>query len=54
MGTITRVDKGSFDLQHTFSMVSYLSSNIVSIVGWYVDRDALKHMTYDKKLFNKI
>jgi hypothetical protein len=35
----------------TFSMVSCLSSNIMSSVGWYVDSGALRHMTYDKTLF---
>jgi hypothetical protein len=35
-------------------MVSCLSSNIVSSVGWYVDSGASRHMTYDKKLFSRL
>ena len=35
-------------------MVSCLSSNIVSSVAWYVDNGSLRHMTYDKTLFNKL
>jgi hypothetical protein len=33
-------------------MVSCLSFNTVSSVGWYVDSGALRHMTYDKTLFS--
>jgi hypothetical protein len=35
------------------AMVSCLSSNIVSSVGWYVDSGASRHMTYDRSLFNR-
>jgi hypothetical protein len=52
-GTIAGVDELSSQLETTFSMVSCLSSNIVSSVGWYVDNGASRHMTYDKKLFNR-
>jgi hypothetical protein len=35
------------------AMVTSLSSNIVSSVGWYVDSGASRHMAYNKSLFNK-
>lgn len=34
-------------------MVSCLSKNIVSGVGWYVENGAFRHMIYDKMIFNK-
>jgi hypothetical protein len=40
-------------LEIAFSMISCLSSNTASSVGWYVDSGASRHMTYDRKLFNK-
>jgi hypothetical protein len=36
------------------SLVSCLYSNTMSSVGWYVDSGALRHMKYDKSLFNEI
>jgi hypothetical protein len=36
------------------ALVSCLSSNTMSSVGWYVDNGALRHMTYDRSLFNRI
>jgi hypothetical protein len=50
----SRVDELASQLETTFSMVSCLSSNTVSSVGWYVDSGASRHMTYDRKLFNKL
>lgn len=36
------------------ALVPCLSSNTISIVGWYVDSGALRHMTYDRSLFSRI
>jgi len=38
----------------TFAMVSFLSTNTVSSVGWYVESGASRHMTYGMSLFNMI
>jgi hypothetical protein len=38
--TITKMDELSCWFETPFSMVSSLSSNIVSSVGWYVDSGA--------------
>jgi len=46
--TTTGVDEGSSQFETAFSMASFLSSNTVSSVGWYVDSGASRHMTYDK------
>lgn len=55
IGSIVIGVKGhSFHCETTFSMVSYLSYNTVSSVGWYVDSEASRHMTYDKTLFNEL
>jgi hypothetical protein len=34
-------------------MVSSLSTYTTLGVGWYVNNGALRHMTYDRKIFNK-
>jgi hypothetical protein len=36
------------------ALVSCLSSNNMSSVGWYVDSGASGHMTYDRPLFYRI
>jgi hypothetical protein len=48
------VDELASKLETTFSMVSCLSTNTISGVGWYVDSGASKHMTFNKKAFNKL
>jgi hypothetical protein len=50
--TLAGVDEGSSQFNIYISMVSYLSSNTISSVGYYVDNEASRHMTYDRKLFN--
>jgi hypothetical protein len=47
------VDDLTTKLDTHFSMVSSLSTYTVSGVGWYVDSGASRHMTYDKKIFNR-
>jgi hypothetical protein len=37
-----------------FAMVSYLSTNTVSGVGWYVDGGATRHMTTNKSTFFRL
>ena len=32
-------------------MTSFLTSNTMSSVGWYMDSGALRHMTYHRSLF---
>jgi hypothetical protein len=49
-----RVDELTSKLDATFSMVSRLSSNIVSSVGWYVENGASKHMIFNKKAFDEL
>jgi hypothetical protein len=34
-------------------MVSRFSTCTVSGIGWYVDIGALRHVTYDKKIFSR-
>jgi hypothetical protein len=36
------------------ALAFFLSSNTMSSVGWYVDNEASRHMTYDKSLFSRI
>jgi hypothetical protein len=47
------VDKLTTRLDTTFAMVSCLSMKTISGDRWYVDSRALRHMTCDKKIFNK-
>ena len=54
VGIVTRVDEMMSQFDTSFSMDSYLSTNIVSSVGWYVDNGASRHMTFNRSLFNKI
>jgi hypothetical protein len=48
------VDELSSKLETHFSMVSCLSSNTMFGVVWYVDSGASKHMTSNKRAFNKL
>ena len=48
------MDELSSKLETHFSMVSCLSSNTMSRVGWYVDSGASKHMTSNKRAFSKL
>jgi hypothetical protein len=41
------VDELASKLETSFSMVSCLSTNTISGVGWYVDSGASKHMTFN-------
>jgi hypothetical protein len=52
--TVVGLDELESKLETTFSMVSCLSTNTVSSVGWYVDSGASRHMTYDKKIFKQV
>jgi hypothetical protein len=47
------VDDLTAKLDTHFAMVSSLSMYTVSGVGWYVDSGASRHMTYDRKIFNR-
>jgi hypothetical protein len=47
------LDELESKLETAFSMVSCLSTNTVSSVGWYVDSGASRHMTYDRKIFSR-
>ena len=38
-------------LKIAFSMVSYLSTNAIFNVGWYLDNGASRHMTFDMMTF---
>jgi hypothetical protein len=40
-------------VRYPFAMVSSLSMYTISSVGWYVDSGASRHMTCDRKIFNK-
>jgi hypothetical protein len=51
---VVGVDELTSQVEIAFSMVFCISSNIVSSVGWYVDSGALRHMTYEKKLFSRL
>jgi hypothetical protein len=48
------VDELSSKLEIHFFMVLCLSSNFVFGVVWYVDSGASKHMTSNKRAFNKL
>ena len=48
------VDELAPKLKTTLSMVSCLSTNTVSGVGWYVNNGASRHMTFNKKAFSKL
>lgn len=48
------MEEESYQFDITFSMVSCLSLNIVSSVGWSLESKALRHMTYGKSLFNRL
>jgi hypothetical protein len=50
----SKVDELASKLETTFSMVSCLSTNTISGVGWYVDNGASRHMTFNKKAFNRL
>jgi hypothetical protein len=52
--TIVGADELASRLETDFSMVLCLSTNIVSAVRWYVDSVASKHMTFNKKAFNRV
>jgi hypothetical protein len=41
------VDEGLSQFEISLSMVSFLSSNTMLSVGWYVDSGASRHVTYD-------
>ena len=45
------MDKLASKFETIFSMVSCLSSNTMSVVGWYVDSEASRHMAFNKKAF---
>jgi len=49
-----REDELASKLETVFSMVSCLSINTISTVGWYVHNGASIHMTFNKKAFNKL
>lgn len=52
--TSTGADELASRLKTTFSMVSFLSTYIVFGFTWYVDSGASRHMTFNKKAFNKV
>jgi len=37
---------------NAYTIVSYLSPNIVSSVKWFMNSGYLRHVTYDRSLFN--
>ena len=48
------MDELASKLDTTFSMVSYLSTSIISIVYWYVDTGAYRHVTFNKKALSRL
>jgi hypothetical protein len=54
VGTIVGVKEINSLFETTFFMTSCLNSNNVYSLIWYVGSGALRHMTYDKSLFNMI
>ena len=48
------MDELAFNVVKTFSMGLCLSINTISGVGLYVDNEAYKHMTFNKKTFDKL
>jgi len=47
------VDELALKLEIAFSMVSRLSTNTTFGVGWYVDSEASRHVTFNMKISNK-
>jgi hypothetical protein len=48
------VDELTNRVDTRFSMVSRLSTNIISHVGWYVDNGASRHMTRNRSAFSRL
>ena len=48
------MDKLTVGLDTTFAMVSCLSTNTISVVGWYVDNGASRHVTLNISVLFKL
>ena len=46
MNIVVGFDRLESNIDTTFSMVFYLSTNIVSDIRWYVDSGILRHLTF--------